>query len=202
MSEGKENETKEQGFDIEKSVEAQVAKILKKVYGADVIDKLLSVPDESENNTQLNEQTETTQAQTTKRKSIRKISEKLNDNVEGLTVFLDTREILPGMVVYVIDKVLPTDIVPYVTYKPVPRIITEVQDNGVNNGTVFLTYAPKVVSVGTYHSQQHNKHQVISKTDVIYSPLTKQHAEYVCKLLNVQSKQMYLEALKQRQKQR
>lgn len=179
-------------------IETTVAKVLKRVFGDEVIDKVLNATDESGNIAQVEIETEDAPQQPIKRKPVRKISERLNGNIAGLKVFLDTREIYPGTVVYVVDKVPPTDTVPYMTYKPAPRIITEVQDdNGVNNGTVFLTYTPKVATVATYHSQQHNKPQVISETDVIYSPLTKEHAEYVCKLLNVQSKQMYMAAMKQ-----
>ena len=135
----------------------------------------------------------------TKKKRIGKISEKLNDDESlwGFNIFADSRQMLPGMVVYVIDKIEPTDAVPYVTYKPAMRIITEIQDNGVNNGTVFLSYTHKIAPISTYHSVQHNKPRVVSENDVIYSPLTKEHAEYVCKLLNLQSKQMYMAALKQ-----
>lgn len=181
-------------------IETTVAKVLKRVFGDEVIDKLMNATNESGNIAQIEVEIEDTSRKPIKRKPVRKISERLNSNLKGLTVFLDTREILPGMVVYVVDKVPPTDTVPYITYKPAPRIITEVQDNGVNNGTVFLTYAPKVVTVGTYHSKQHNKPQVTSEMNVIYSPLTKEHAEYVCKLLNAQSKQTYMEVQRQKMK--
>ena len=129
-----------------------------------------------------------------KLKPIRKISEAINadgDRWKSLKIFSDTRNIVPGTVVYVIEKVEPNEKTPYVTYKPAERIVTEVQDNGVNNGTVFLTYSPKIASVSTYYTPQHNAPQVISEHDVIYSPLTKAHAEFVCKLLNVQSKALY-----------
>lgn len=172
-------------------IKTEVTKVLKRVFGDEVIDEVMNATDESGNIAQVEIETEDAPQQPIKRKPVRKISERLNSNLKGLTVFLDTREIYPGTVVYVVDKVPPTDTVPYMTYKPAPRIVTEVQDNGVNNGTVFLTYAPKVATVATYHSQQHNKPQVTSETNVIYSPLTKEHAEYVCKLLNVQSKQVY-----------
>lgn len=131
---------------------------------------------------------------TVKLKPIRKISEKINhdeDRWQSFNIFLDTRDIAPGMIVYVIEKIEPNEKIPYVTYTPSERIITEVQDNGVGNGTVFLSYAPKVASVSTYYTPQHNAPQIISEHDVIYSPLTKAHAEFVCKLLNLQSKTLY-----------
>ena len=140
-----------------------------------------------------------------KLKPIRKVSEKLNDDTDrwaSFTVYVDTRQIKPGAVVYVIEKVEPNEKTPYVTYKPAERIVTEVQDNGVNNGTVFLTYSPKIASVSTYYTPQHNAPQVISEHDVIYSPLTKAHAEFVCKLLNVQSKALYKKYVRQIEKQK
>lgn len=138
-----------------------------------------------------------------KLKPIRTISEAINtdkDRWESFNVFSDTRDISPGMVVYVIEKIEPNEKVPYVTYKPSERIITEVQDNGVNNGTVFLTYTPKITSVATYCKPQHNAPQIISESDVIYSPLTKAHAEFVCKLLNLQSKKLYKKCVRQIEK--
>ncbi len=137
-----------------------------------------------------------------KRKPIRKISEELNERAWDFDIYADTRRIMPGMVVYVVEHIAPTEKIPYVTYRPSARIITEVQDNGVNNGTVFLTYCPKVVSVPTYHSAQHSEPQIISEHEVIYSPLLKDHAKYICKLLNLQSKQMYREYVKKNQTQR
>ena len=132
----------------------------------------------------------------TKQKPIRKISEDLNDREWDFDVFLDTRKIMPGMVVYTIESIAPTEKTRYVTYKPAPRIITEIQDNGVNNGTLFLTYSHEVMSIPTYRAIQNKEPQVVSKTEVIYSPLTKSHAEYICKLLNLQSKQMYKQYVK------
>ena len=140
-----------------------------------------------------------------KLKPIRKISEDLNDDAKrwaSFTVYGDTRQIKPGAVVYVVEKIEPNEKTPWVTYRPAERIITEVQDNGVNNGTVFLSYAPKVASVSTYYTPQHNAPQIISEHDVIYSPLTKAHAEFVCKLLNLQSKTMYKKYVAQLSKQK
>jgi len=142
---------------------------------------------------------------TVKLKPIRKISEEINrdkDRWASFTIYMDTRKIKPGTVVYVIEKIEPNEKIPYVTYKPAVRIITEIQDNGVNNGTVFLTYTPKVASVSTYYTPQHNAPQVISEHDVIYSPLTKAHAEFVCRLLNLQSKQKYKQYVRQIEKQK
>ena len=41
----------------------------------------------------------------------------------------------------------------------------------------------------------------MSEDEVIYSPLTKEHADYICLLLNIQSKQVYTKYLKEKAKQ-
>jgi hypothetical protein len=130
---------------------------------------------------------------------IRSLSEKLNKNWE-FRIFSDTTEISPGLVCYVVEKSEPTNKTPYVTYKPAPRVIVSVHNNGVNGGTVFITYEHKLSAKPDFH--QH--YNIVSEYEVIYSPLTKPHAEYICKLLNFQSKQAYNKAMlkikKQKQK--
>jgi len=128
------------------------------------------------------------------RKRIRKISEDLNSQEWGFEIFTDTTMMVPGLVVYVIEEVEPTDKKPYVTYKPAPRIITEIHDNGVNKGTMFLTYVHRVSTKPDFNKRRDE--QVIADKELIYSPLTKPHAEYICKLLNLQSKQTYLQNVK------
>lgn len=137
-----------------------------------------------------------------KQKPIRRISEKLNEREWNFEIYTDTRRILVGFVVYIIEQIAPTEKIPYVTYKPAPRIITEIQDNGVNNGTVFFTYSHKITAPApTYNSDKHDSAKIVSEPEVIYSPLTKAHAEYVCKLLNLQSKQEYMKSIKNAKRQ-
>lgn len=125
-------------------------------------------------------------------KKITKISEELNEYEWDFPIFTDTTKMLPGFVCYVVVQVAPTDKKPYVTYKPAARVITQIHDSGVNQGTTFFTYSHQVVR--TFID---TKPTVISEEEVIYSPLTKEHAEYMCKLLNAQSKKLYKECLKQ-----
>lgn len=133
----------------------------------------------------------------TKQKPIRTISEKLNEREWNFDIYTDTRRIVPGLVVYIIEQVAPTIKIPYVTYKPAPRIITEIQDNsGVNNGAVFFTYSHKITEPAPAYNSEKTPRQVVSVSEVIYSPLTKDHAEYICKLLNLQSKQFYVKNIK------
>lgn len=130
-------------------------------------------------------------------KNVRKVTEDLNDNVTELSVFVDTTKMMPGLVCYVIEKIAPTQKKPYVTYRPVPRVITQVHDSGVNGGTIFFTYNHKIAT-----NQQLNGYSYVSSEDeVIYSPLTKEHADYICNLLNIQSRQVYTKYLKEKAKQ-
>ena len=131
-----------------------------------------------------------------KQKPIRAISEKLNDREWGFTVYTDTRKILPGLVVYIVEQIAPTTKTPYVTYKPAPRIITEIQDNGANNGAVFFTYSHKITEPTPAYTSDAMPRQVVGVAEVIYSPLTKDHATYICKLLNLQSKQTYMKNIR------
>lgn len=131
-------------------------------------------------------------------KGVRKVTEDLNKYVQNLTVFIDTTKMTPGLVCYVIEKIAPTDKKPYVTYRPTPRVITQIHDNGVNGGTIFFTYNHKVEKnqnfVGTSYA--------VSEDQAIYSPLTKEHADYICKLLNIQSKQVYEKHMRELAKQK
>ena len=131
-----------------------------------------------------------------KQKPIRSISEKLNEREWGFEIYTDTRKILPGLVVYIIEQIAPNEKIPYATYKPAPRIITEIQDNGANNGAVFFTYSHKITApMPAYSEKLKGVRQVVSESQVIYSPLTKDHAAYICKLLNLQSRQMYMKEI-------
>ena len=130
-------------------------------------------------------------------KPIYKISEKLNDRYFDFQVYTDTTSIMPGMVVYQVAKVEPNQKTPYVTYKPTPYIIVAVHDNGVNGGTIFMTYSHKINNPFDFSK---TGPQIISEYEVIYSPLTLGQAKYICRLLNLQSRQTYKLALAKKQK--
>ena len=121
---------------------------------------------------------------------ITKISEDLNNLRWDFTLYTDTTKLLPGFIVYIIGKREPTKDKPYVTYKPEPRVIASIHDSGVNGGTVFFTYSHEVIKPQSI-TKSDKDFQIISEDDVIYSPLTKGHAEYICRLLNLQSKRLY-----------
>lgn len=125
------------------------------------------------------------------------ISEKMNQQW-GFRIFSDSTAILPGLICYVVEKIEPTNKTPYVTYKPSPRVIVSVHNNGVNGGTVFITYDHKL----NHKTDFQQSYQVVSEYEVIYSPLTKSHAQYICGLLNFQSKQTYKQAMIKIQKQK
>ena len=125
-------------------------------------------------------------------KPIYKISEKLNERYFDFQVYTDTTSIMPGMVVYQVEKINPTQKTPYVKYKPTPYIIVAVHDNGVNGGTLFMTYSHKTNKPFDFGN---SGPQIISEYEVIYSPLTLGQAKYVCRLLNLQSRQAYKLAL-------
>lgn len=131
-------------------------------------------------------------------KNVRNLTEDLNDLTSELSVFVDTTKMLPGLVCYVIEKIAPTSKKPYVTYHPVPRVITQVHDSGVNGGTIFFTYNHKISRSQNFNGET----SVVSEDEVIYSPLTKEHADYICKLLNIQSKQVYLKHMRELAKQK
>ena len=121
---------------------------------------------------------------------VTKLSEDLNDYNWNFFRWGDTTALAPGVIVYVLGKRGPTKEKPYVTYKPEPRVITSIHDNGVNGGTMFFTYTHEIVRSQSIIKDA-NEFQVVSREDVIYSPLTKAHAERLCKLLNLQSKRLY-----------
>lgn len=123
---------------------------------------------------------------------ITEISEKLNDEKWDFNIFLDTTVMIPGLVVYVVGKVSANKRIPWDTYRPEPRIITAIHDNGVNKGTLFMTYEHHIEKESKYDADKNYFGRVVSEEKIIYSPLTKDHAEYICKLLNIQSKQMYM----------
>ncbi|MFQ6695789.1 MAG: hypothetical protein ACLRFF_04435 [Alphaproteobacteria bacterium] len=121
---------------------------------------------------------------------VTKLSEELNDAAWNFPVYADTTKLLPGYIVYIIGERPPTAEKPYVTYKPEPRVVSSIHDSGVNGGTTFFTFSHRIVKPQSI-TKGEKDFQVISEEDVIYSPLTKAHAEYICKLLNLQSKRLY-----------
>ena len=126
-------------------------------------------------------------------KKVNKVTEELNGLAPILDRWTDTTQMIPGLICYVIEKVAPTNKTPYVTYRPTPRVITAVHDSGVNGGTIFFTYNHKVAKSQTFNGE----YTIISEEEAIYSPLTKEHADYICKLLNIQSKQVYAKHMKE-----
>ena len=121
---------------------------------------------------------------------ITKISEDLNEVQWNFPLYIDTTKLFPGYVLYVVSKQEPTKETPYVTYKPEPRVVVSIHDSGVNGGTTFLTYSHMVVNSQSLIKDSKD-FQVVACDDVIYSPLTKEHAKYICTLLNLQSKHLY-----------
>lgn len=122
---------------------------------------------------------------------VTKLSEELNDSRWDFPIYTDTTKLLPGFIVYVVGKRAPTQEKPYVTYKPEPRVVSSIHDSGVNGGTVFFTYTHQIVKQPSFNNKNEINFQVIAEEDAINSPLTKGHAEYICKLLNLQSKRLY-----------
>ncbi len=125
---------------------------------------------------------------------ITKLSEELNEIVWRIPVYTDTTKLLPGYIVYIIGKRKPTKEKPYVTYKPEPRVISYIHDNGVNGGTTFFTFSHRIEKSQSI-TKDETDFQVVSEEDVIYSPHTKFMAEYICKLYNLQSKRLYVKEL-------
>lgn len=122
---------------------------------------------------------------------VTKLSEELNGSDWDFPIYTDTTKLLPGFIVYVVGKRAPTKEKPYVTYKPEPRVVSSIHDSGVNGGTVFFTYTHQIVKQPCFSNKKEIDFQVIAEEDTINSPLTKGHAEYICKLLNLQSKRLY-----------
>ncbi len=122
---------------------------------------------------------------------VTKLSEELNDSRWNFPIYTDTTKLLPGFIVYVVGKRAPTAEKPYVTYKPEPRVVSSIHDSGVNGGTVFFTYTHQVVKQMSFNNKNEPEFEIVSEEDVINSPLTKGHAEYICNLLNLQSKRLY-----------
>lgn len=121
---------------------------------------------------------------------VTKLSEELNDCNWDFTLYFDTTKLVPGFIVYVVGTRPPTTEKPYVTYKPEPRVIFSIHDSGVNGGTVFFTYSHRIEKPQSI-TKGEKDFQVVSEVDIIYSPLTKEHAERICKLLNLQSKRLF-----------
>ena len=131
------------------------------------------------------------------KRKIRRISEELNDDVFDDLMYTDTTKLVPGMVVYVIEEY---DTKPVVTYKPAARIIDSIHNNGVNNGTVFMTRVPKFINNPDFKgfSSKNKEHEylVTSEEEIIYSPLTKEQADRMCSLYNFQFKEAYKKGMK------
>lgn len=123
---------------------------------------------------------------------IRKLSEDLNANFRNCRIY-DPNVLTAGLIVYSIETVEPSIKCPYATYKPSIRVITGIHGTDSNNGCVFFSYKPKVSQEIKYGKKNVF---VYSEPDTFYTPLTKQQAEYICKLLNFQSKQFYKNAIK------
>ena len=135
-----------------------------------------------------------------KRRKFKKISEELNYIVENeIIVYTDTTRIVPGHIVYGIEKVSSK---PYDKFRPIPRCVTGVHDNGVNNGQFFLTYMYDFIKNPDFRGYKpkgktkEKEYIVVAKEEEFFSPLTKDQAAYICDVLNSQSKQMYLEGMK------
>jgi len=134
---------------------------------------------------------------------VTKLSEELNNArwAWNFDMYIDTTKLQPGVIVYVIGKREPTPEKPYITYKPEPRVVSSIHDSGVNGGTMFFTYTHRIEKPQSITKGEQD-FTVVSDEDVIYSPLTKGHAEYICRLLNLQSKRLYdKQLLKLQQKQ-
>ncbi|MBQ0013352.1 MAG: hypothetical protein KBS86_02160 [Proteobacteria bacterium] len=121
-----------------------------------------------------------------------------NEALSNLAVFVDTRNLMPGMVVYTVVPTPPTNKIPYVVYNIEPRIITQIHDSGVNGGTIFITYTHYVSNAVGNDKQI----QIKCEEETLYSPLTKEHAEYVAKKLTEQSKALYMKYCEQNQQSR
>ena len=135
-----------------------------------------------------------------KRRKFKKISEDMNDIVmTEFAVYTDTTQIVPGFVVYGIERVSSK---PYDKFKPVPRVITGIHDNGVNNGQFFLTYKHEFVKNPDFKGYKpkgktkEKEYMVVAREEEFFSPLTKDQAVYICDVLNFQSQQAYLDGMK------
>lgn len=123
---------------------------------------------------------------------VTKLSEDINEApwAWNFTLYNDTTQLVPGMIVYVVGKRAPTAEKPYITYKPEPRVISSIHDSGVNGGTVFFTYSHRIEKPQSY-TRGNLDFTVVSDEQEILSPLTYKHAEFICRLLNLQSKRLY-----------
>lgn len=119
-----------------------------------------------------------------------------NEALNNIPVYLDTRNLTPGMVVYTVVPTDPTSEVPYTVYHIEPRIIAQIHDSGVNGGTIFITYSHYVSKVIGNDKQI----QIKCEETTLYSPLTQAHAEYVAKKLTEQSKLLYLKCCVEKQR--
>lgn len=138
-----------------------------------------------------------------KKKISKGLSEGLNEEFIDLSV-QDTTKLVPGFVVYVIEKIEHNKVVPYDTFKPAPRMLISVYNNGVHNGTLCRAYSYTFVKNPNFEGYNKNsekdgkKYMVIAKIEEFYSPLTKKQAEIMCKKLNAESKRIYSMGLKKK----
>lgn len=123
---------------------------------------------------------------------VTKLSEDINEApwAWNFIAYTDTTKLTAGMIVYVVGQRAPTDEKPYITYKPEPRVISSIHDSGVNGGTVFFTYSHRIEKPQSY-TRGNLDFTVVSDEQEILSPLTYKHAEFICRLLNLQSKRLY-----------
>lgn len=132
------------------------------------------------------------------------LSEELNEELPGLLVRQDTTKLVPGFVVYVIEKIEHNRVIPYDTFKPSPRMLISVYNNGINNGTLCEAYSYKFVKNPDFEGYNKNsekdgkKYMVVAEIEEFYSPLTKKQAEIMCKELNAESKRIYLMGLRKK----
>lgn len=125
-----------------------------------------------------------------------KISEKINDMLDNIDMYIDTTKLAPGLVIYTITQQKPTEQRPWTVYKYEPRVITSIHDSGVNGGTVFFTYSHQFVNhLSFYGKKNKDDFKVVSNEESIYSPLTREHAQLICAELNTQSRSLYLSHL-------
>lgn len=141
-----------------------------------------------------------------KKKKSRKskgLSEELNDELP-VSPNQDTTKLVPGFVVYVIEKIEHNKVVPYDTFKPSPRMLISVYSNGIHNGTLCEAYSYKFVKNPDFEGYNKNsekdgrKYMVVAEIEEFYSPLTKKQAEIMCKELNAESKRIYSMGLKKK----
>lgn len=113
--------------------------------------------------------------------------------LNSLMIFSDSSQLIPGYVVYIIEEIKPNKDKPYSTFRPVPRVITQIiNSSDSKNGSVFLSYKPIIQKDPAFNDNI----MVKAEEDSFYTPLTKEQATYVCKILNEQMKHYYEKKVK------